>query len=441
MDTAEIIIYSALAGIGFFAALFILLMLIRSFRVICPPNEIVIVSGKRTKLPSGRSVGYRVYFGGGVWRIPLLHKVDRMDTTLTSVVVEVKNAYSRGGIPLIVQAIANVKVSTNPKFVSNAAERFLKMPKGYIIQVAKETLEGHLRGVIATLTPEEVNEDRLKFAEKVRHETGDDFHKLGLDLDVFKIQHVSDETGYLDNLGREQIANVVRDAEIAESDCRREAERLSAEYMANGRVAQENAQQQILKKRNELRQIKADLEAQAKSEEERAEQGAAQARAMAEQQLQKIRSQLEQLRLDADVVIPAEAKKTAAELLAQGRAAPISENGRAQAEVLTALNNTWASAGPAASEIFLLRQLEEVLQPILNSVKNAQVGETAIVDSGDGKAIAAYMAAYPQAVLQILQQLGTATGVDLAAIASGETINGHATAASTVPTRTGEEVR
>src|SRR4030095_14540550 len=105
-----------------------------------------------------------------------------------------------------------------PQVVMNAVERFLGRGQADIQQVAKETLEGNLRGVLATLTPEEVNTARLKFAESLSQEVEQDLAKLGLHLDVLKIQHVTDDANYLDSIGRTRIAQVVRDAEIAASN-------------------------------------------------------------------------------------------------------------------------------------------------------------------------------------------------------------------------------
>src|SRR5690606_15891708 len=131
--------------------------------------------------------------------------------------LHVTNAYSKGGIPLALHAIANVKVSSDPQIFNNAIERFLGHDPGVIRQVAKETLEGHLRGIIARMTPEEVNEDRLKFAEELVDECHDVFDRLGLSLDTLKVQSVSDDASYLDSIGRERLAQVLSAAEIAES--------------------------------------------------------------------------------------------------------------------------------------------------------------------------------------------------------------------------------
>src|SRR4029078_10216947 len=102
--------------------------------------------------------------------------------------VAVHNAYSRGGIPLSVHAIANVKIASSDVTVRNAVERFLGASPQQIAVAAQQTLEGVLREVVSQLTPEEVNEDRLKFAGQLVDNARDDMEKRGLTLDVQKAQ-------------------------------------------------------------------------------------------------------------------------------------------------------------------------------------------------------------------------------------------------------------
>src|ERR687892_534894 len=157
---------------------------VRSLIVICLPNEMVVISGRRRMLEDGRDVGFRVLHGGRTLRIPVIEKVSRIDLTTIPLEVVVKNAYSKGGIPLIVRGIANVKVCAREPVAYNAVERLLDKPFDEIMQIAKDTLEGNLRGVLATLTPEEINEDRLKFAHTLIEEADEDLKKLGLELDA-----------------------------------------------------------------------------------------------------------------------------------------------------------------------------------------------------------------------------------------------------------------
>ena len=145
----------------------LLLAFIKSFLKICNPNEILIISGRKHRTKSGKEVGYEVKFGGRAIVIPVIETVKKMSITTMPVPVEVTNAYSKGGTPLNIQAIANVKISSDEKVVGNATERFLDRSRDEIKRVARENLEGNLRGVVATLTPEEINEDRLQFAERI----------------------------------------------------------------------------------------------------------------------------------------------------------------------------------------------------------------------------------------------------------------------------------
>src|SRR5580704_4392686 len=244
---------------GVVAGVVVLLFLMIVYRYllrICKPNEILIFSGRTHRTADGSTVGYRVVFGGRGVRVPVVERVSRMDVSLIAVPIAVQGAYSDGGIPLNVHAIANIKVSTNERFVGNAIERFLGKAQSEIARVAKETLEGHLRGVLATMTPEALNEDRLQFSKHLEQSAGPDLEKLGLELDVLKIQHVSDDGNYLESVGRQRIAEILRTAQVAESDATREAEQAEAAARARGEVAATNAQA-ALQRKNELRQIKA----------------------------------------------------------------------------------------------------------------------------------------------------------------------------------------
>ena len=201
-------------GLGIIGAL---IYAVRSLIVICLPNELVVVTGRSRVSSDGQRVGYRLLHGGRTLRIPIVERVSRIDLRTIPIEVVVRNAYSRGGIPLIVQGIANVKVSARDPVSHNAVERLLDKPFDELMHIAKDTLEGNLRGVLATLTPEEVNEDRLKFAHRLIEEADEDLKKLGLELDTLKIQNVTDEVNYLDSIGRQQTAEILKKARVAEA--------------------------------------------------------------------------------------------------------------------------------------------------------------------------------------------------------------------------------
>ncbi len=412
MDVVGALCLGVSAGLLLVALLFIA----KLFLYVGRPNELLIFTGGKHTLSDGSVRGYRVLHGGFAFRVPMLEIVDRMSLATIPIELQVTNAYSRGGIPLGVHAIANVKVTSDPTQASNAIERFLGRDPSEIKRVAKETLEGHLRGIIARMTPEEVNEDRLKFADELVQEAGDDFEKLGLTLDTLKVQSVSDEVSYLDSIGRERLANVLSTAEIAESNAKADAEEAQARYHREGQVANEVAEMVIKQKENDLRRQVAEMEARARAEEERAQQQALQARAEAEQRLQEIRARLEQLRLQADRVLPADAARKSSEMAARAAAATIAANGEAQAQVLSLMTDTWRTAGADAKEIFLLQQIETVLAKVTHRVGNIEIGKVHLVDGGDGRALPAHIASLPATVHAVLHEIARTTGVDVPAI-------------------------
>lgn len=384
---------------------------VKSFMQICNPNEILVLSGRKHKTQEGDEVGYRVIFGGRTLVIPILETVGRMDLKAMLVPVEVRNAYSKGGTPLHIQAIANVKLSSDPSVVGNAIERFLGRDQAEIQRVARETLEGNLRGVVATLTPEQVNEDRLRFAERISEDVSRDLVKLGLQLDTLKIQSVSDDVDYLRSIGRKQIAQIIRDAEIAEAEALSQAERIEAQCQQQAEVAKSQALAVIQQRQNELRKVKAELEQQARSEEERTIAAAKEARARAEQELQTVRAELERLRLQADQVLPAEADRDARTFAAKGEAAALAENAKAAALVNEMLARVWQETGVDATELFLIQQIEMVLQEAAKIPNRLQLQRVNVIDNGEGKSLAALVNVYPEVVRQFLMQVEQTLGL------------------------------
>ncbi len=408
---------SVLVIAGVVVGAFIALVLVlRTLLFLCRPNEILVFSGRKHKLPDGSISGYKILHGGNGVRIPFLETVHRMDMRLFPVEVAVNNAYSKGGIPLSVHAIANVKISSSDEGVRNAVERFLGTNMQAVALTAQQTLEGVLREVVSQLTPEEVNEDRLKFADTLVENARDDLDKLGLDLDVLKVQHVSDEQQYLANLGRGRIATMLRDAANAENAANQSVSEAQAGARMRAETTAKKAETRILQARNNYRAEVAKLEATAKQVENEAEIAAQTERAIAEQELQAMRGELEKLRLHNDVILPAEAQRKASELKARAEAAPTIENGKARAEALRAVAAEWAAAGPDGRDVYVLQQLRALVTIAAGRVAQTQIEDLQVVDGGDGDALGSVLAAYPAAVARVLMETGHAVGVDIAAL-------------------------
>lgn len=399
-------------GIIIIACLVILAFIKANLRI-CHPNEILVFSGRKRKLKDGTLIGYRVVKGGRGLKIPIIESVTRLPLTTLPIDLELTGALSKGIIPINIQAMANVKIAgSDEEGLSNALERFLGKNINDISQVAKENIEGSLRGVLATLTPEEANSNRLEFAEKVAQQARTDLKRLGLVLDTFKIKHISDTEGYLDAIGRRKNAEVRRDARITEANAEAEARLVAAEAKKRGNVAEAQADMTIVEAENKLRVKKADLAAGANRAEAKAKVASDIAKVEEEQKLEETRVEMNKSKYEADVIIPARAEKEAKELKAVGEAARIAEDGKATAEAVRVLREQWEKED--TRELFLIQQLPDILDKVTKVVsENLSIDKVTIVDSGDGHGIPAYVKGVTGSIVAIFEQIKNATGLDI----------------------------
>lgn len=372
---------------------------------ICAPNEVLIFSGKRRR-EGNREYGYRLIKGGRGVRIPFMERVDRMDLTNMVIDVSASNAYSKGGIPLTVQGVANVKVAGHEPILNNAIERFLGRNRSEIMGIAKATLEAALRGILSTMTPEQVNEDKILFAERLVHEVEQDMTSLGLVVDTMKIQNVHDEVGYLDSLGRKRNAEVVSYARIAEAIAGADSVVRQAENMEREVRAQITAQITMAKAEAQRRLTDALTRRDALIAEEQATVSAqvVQARAETDVQLAKV----EQIRgkLEADVIQPAKAAAEVAENRAKADVAQIIEDAKARAEALKALAGAWEKAGPNARQVMLMQKMDVVIHALTESIAETNIEKLTMIGSGDSNNAAIK-------ALPALEQIKQVFGVDV----------------------------
>ncbi len=403
----------------FIAGLIFMISLIKNFIYVCPPNQAYIFSGLKRKLSDGTVRGYRVLIGGRGVRIPFIETVQKIRLSTIVVPISIREAYSHGGVAINVDAVANVKVSSDPLIINNAIERFLGHTLEEVRRVAKETLEGHLRGVVATLTPEEVNEDRIKFLQSLEHESEEDLNKLGMHLDSIKIAHVKDEKGYLDAIGRRAIAEVIRSAELAESDAAREAEQAIAQQEARAGTIEANAEANIAKMKNDLRTFKAELEAKINAEFERTEVAPQRARAEAEQVLQKVRAACEEIRLECDIHLPAQANREVLEFRAKGNSAHEREKGLAMSQAMSELGKAWKYCGSDAQRIAILSEVDVLLEQASKSLKKLEVQNIRVLHGDAGAAIKEYVQACHGVIYSMFDATKKSTGMDITSILSG----------------------
>ncbi|MFW6084365.1 MAG: flotillin family protein [Gemmatimonadota bacterium] len=416
----EFLGFGAVAAIALLIVLIVAIWAVKSLVIVVPPNQAAVITGRKRVTEDGSQVGYRAVIGGRAFRVPIIETVEWTRLETIKIEIQISNALSKGHIPLNIEAIADVKIASTPEYVfNNAVERLLDKPASEIQELAKDTLTGSLRGVVATLTPEEVNEDRIKFAKAVDEDAHDDLEALGFRLDVLKIQNVSDDKGYLDAIGRERAAVAIKNAKVAEADNESETREREASARQRAEVAEAAADIEVAEAKNRVRVREAELRQEAEAAEKTATVRAEQAEVEAQKALEQRRVETERERYRADVIVPAEANREAAEEDAKANAAPIRERGRAEAEVLRMLYGEIREGGDVGLPVFALEKLPELLDIGVGAVEGIDVDRLVVVDGGDGGGLANAANQRVGAAYRFVEQFAASIGVDVEDLVRG----------------------
>jgi flotillin len=205
------------------------------------PNQVLVVSGRRHRFVeadgSVQSRGFRIVKGGGTFVFPVVEKVDVLSLELLTIDVQTPEVYTSKGVPVRVDGVAQIKIRGDDISIATAAEQVLSKTIDEIKGVAMQTLEGHLRAILGTMTVEDIYQNRDAFASKVQEVAAGDMANMGLGIVSFTIRDIRDGQGYLDALGKPRISQVKRDATIAQAEADRDAMIRSSQATQAGQEA------------------------------------------------------------------------------------------------------------------------------------------------------------------------------------------------------------
>src|SRR5436190_913373 len=213
------------------------------------PNQVLIISGRQYRQadPDGtvHTRGFRIVKGGGTFVFPVIEKVDILSLELLTIDVQTPEVYTSKGVPVKVDGVAQIKVKGDDVSIATAAEQFLSKGTDDIKNIAMQTLEGHLRAILGTMTVEDIYQNRDAFAQKVQEVAAGDMANMGLGIVSFTIRDIRDGQGYLEALGKPRIAQVKRDAQIAQAEADRDAMIRSSQATQAGQEAKFAADSKI----------------------------------------------------------------------------------------------------------------------------------------------------------------------------------------------------
>lgn len=218
-------LFIALVG----AFLFIAYLIVRTRYKKAGPDEALIVYGRRklfgpkVRDERGDVESFRIVRGGGTFVWPAWEAAETLSLKMMTLDIDLKRVYTVQGIPINVKAVAQVKIKGDIDHIRRAAEGFLGVPPQQIQGTIKETVAGHLRGIIGTLTVEELYRDQRRFQERVREEANLDLEGMGFEFKSFVFQEIQDDEGYLNALGQPKIQEALKNARIATAQADRDA--------------------------------------------------------------------------------------------------------------------------------------------------------------------------------------------------------------------------
>ena len=389
------------------------------------PHEALVVYGFR---------GTRVVKGHGTIILPMVENCRELSLELMSFdVAPQQDLYTKQGVAVTVEAVAQIKVKSDPESILTASEQFLTKPPADREALIRLVMEGHLRGIIGQLTVEEIVKQPEMVADRMRSTCADDMNKMGLEVISFTIKEVRDKNEYITNMGRPDIARIKRDADVAAAEADRDTaikralaqresavakaqadqERVAAETASQARQAE--AQRDLEVKRAQYAELVKRQQAQADKAYEiqtNVMQQQVTAEAVKIQQVEKEQQvkvqEAEILRREKELIATvlkqaeierqrietlANAEKQRTMVEAEGRASAIRAQGEAEAEIIFKKGDAEARAMNLKAEAYqeynqaavvdkLITGLPEVVKALASPLSN--VDKITVVSTGNG---------------------------------------------------------
>lgn len=412
--SSNLVILLVVIGVLLFSLIVLLLSRYRR----CPSDKVMVIYGKVGTNKDGSARSAKCIHGGAAFIWPVIQSFEYLDLTPISINVDLTNALSHQNIRVDVPSRFTVGISTEAGTMQNAAERLLGLKMVEVQELAKDIIFGQLRLVIATMDIEEINTDRDKFVEAVYHNVETELKKIGLRLINVNVTDITDESGYIEALGKEAAAKAINDAKKSVAEKNRDGSIGESQAVKDQRIQVAEADAAAIAGENESKAAIAqsdatrrELEAEALRRATAAEQ-IAQAKALeeayaAQQLAEQARAEREEATQKADVIVKAKIEKERMELAAEAEAEQARRKAKGEADAIYATMEAQArgaqeilekqaegfkkivdAAGGdanAAVQLMLVDKIEDLIKIQVEAVKNLKIDKVTVWDSMGGK--------------------------------------------------------
>ncbi|MDW7691553.1 SPFH domain-containing protein [Flammeovirgaceae bacterium SG7u.111] len=389
----------------------------------CPSNRILVVYGKVGKGKSAKCV-----HGGGEFVLPIIQEWKYLSLSPLPIEIDLRGALSKQNIRINTPSTFTVGISTRQEIMLNAAERLLGLTDDEIREQALDIILGQLRLVIATLTIEEINQDREQFLQLINKHVATELNKVGLELINVNIKDITDESGYIEAIGKKaaseainmakiEVAKQERNGAIGEAKANREkdvevasesAESETGTKKANAhqRIGVANLEAEAVEGENQSKAKVAEYDATLAEKTAEAQRRSDVAKALAEREILEAQKAAELSKLEKEQIVKEEIEKRKKELIAEAQAEQIRRVAKgdadatllkykAEAEGLQKLLDAKAKGykeiiaacngdSKAASTLLLLEKMEELVAKQTDAISNLKIDKITVWDSGNG---------------------------------------------------------
>ncbi|KAF3362694.1 Conserved hypothetical secreted protein [Chlamydiales bacterium STE3] len=390
--------YLGITVIGFLFFLFSIVFFLAKLYRRCPSNKVLVVYGR-----VGLNKTVQCYHGGGTFVWPLIQGCAFLDLTPRTIHIPLKGALSHQNIRVNVPSTFTVAIGLTSEIMNNAAVRLLELGHKEIESMATEIIIGQLRLTVASLRIEEINQDREMFLEAIKKNIEPELHKIGLTLLNVNITDITDESEYIESIGKKASSMAVNQAkvDVAEQEKQGDIGKALAEKDRRVSVASYNAE--AVKGENDSKAHIALTNAMLAEKEAEASRRSQVAKQNAEAEIQKARAQAQAQLLEAEQIVPqeinkrkvqieAEAEAQKKKLIAQGEAQAILAIRQAEAEGIQKLLDAKAKGykqlveacgndAKSASTMLLIEKLEEIIRLQTEAIKNIKIDKITVWDS------------------------------------------------------------
>jgi len=441
------------AGVGLFIST---LMFLASRYKRCPSDKILVIYGK-----VGSGQASNCIHGGGTLVWPLIQDYMYLSLTPMTIAIPLSKALSQQNIRINVPSTFTVGVSTEPEVMQNAAERLLHLNPVQIEEMAKEIIFGQLRLTVASLTIEQINQDRERFLEAIRRNVAPELSKIGLYLINVNITDITDESGYIDSIGKKAASEAVNQAKvdvaeqdklgaIGESTATRErtvrvaenvaeAEKGKKKAEADQRVYVQGQEAEAVAGENRSKALIAESAAELQVKQAIANQRGEVAHRQAEAEIQKAQALAEMERLKAAEVVRQEVEKQKIEIAAEAEAEKVRREAKGTADGILlkyeaeakglrqvleskaagyqALVESCGGDAKAVATLLMTEKIEQIVQLQVEAIRNIKIDKVTVWDSGaggkDGTSSTAGFLAGMAKSLPPLHDVAAMAGIDL----------------------------